>query len=268
MDSEIIANLSRALICLALAVPRVHLALMFVPMMALKETQGLIRSGIVLAVALPIAVSNFYSLEVTTIGTIGTMFMMLKEAAIGIVLGYLLSLPFNLFISVGAIIDNQRGATSGQAVDPTLGNTSLLGSFMQKAFVIVLIEAGSFGLIFGLVMDTYVLWPSWQFYPEPLLSGQALIIDYFSVMTQKIMLYVLPILVVMLLIDLAFAVLGLFSPQLQVYFLSMPAKSLVALLCLAMYATTLFYYGQLEIEKIVHLRKLLPTLFHVDHGYE
>lgn len=268
MDNEIIVNLSRALICLSLAVPRIHLALMFVPIMALKETQGLVRSGIVLAVSLPIAVSNYYSLDISEIGTIGVMFLMLKEAAIGIVLGYLLSLPFNLFISVGAIIDNQRGATSGQAVDPTLGNTALLGAFMQKAFVIVLIEAGTFGLIFGLVIDTYVLWPSWQFYPQPLLSGQELIIEYFSVMTQKVMLYVLPILVVMLLIDLAFAILGLFSPQLQVYFLSMPAKSVVGLLCLALYATTLFYYGQLEVEKLVHLRKLLPTIFQVDSGYE
>ena len=144
----------------------------------------------------------------------------------------------------------------------------MLGAFMQKAFVIVLIQAGSFGLIFGLIMDTYVLWPSWQFYPEPLLSGQAIVIDYFSVITQKIMLYVLPILVVMLLIDLAFAVLSLFSPQMQVYFLSMPAKSLIALLCLAIYATTLFYYGQEEFEKLVHLRKLLPLLFRVDSGYE
>lgn len=268
MDGELFFNMSRAVTCMALAIPRIHLALMFVPVMALKETQGLVKSGVVLAVSLPIAVSNYYILDTTELGSMGILFLMLKEAAIGMVIGYLLSLPFNLFVSIGAIIDNQRGATSGQAFDPTLGNTTLLGSFMQRAFVVMLIEAGMFGLIFGLIIDTYVLWPSWNFYPEPLLTGQDLIIDYFSVMTQKIMLYVLPILVVMLLIDLAFAILGVFSPQLQVFFLSMPAKSLVALLCLAIYASTLFYYGQLEIEKILDLRKLLPLLFQVDTDHE
>jgi type III secretion protein T len=263
VDHPLATELPRLISCLALAIPRIQLALLFVPLMGLKETRGLLKSGIVVAVALPVAASNFYTIDTAAIGAMGMIMLLLKEAAIGIVIGVLLSLPFHMFASIGFIIDNQRGATSGQAFDPTLGSTSFLGQFMEKAFTVMIIELGMFSMLFGLVINTYVLWPSWEFFPEPLLTGQELLANYFSDMTQKVMLYVLPILIVMLLIDLAFAVLGLFSPQLQIYFISMPAKTLVALLCLVIYASSLYYYGQLEIEKTLDLKELLPTLFKV-----
>jgi type III secretion protein T len=268
MDTLLALDLSRLVTCLALAIPRIQLALLFVPLMALKETRGLLKSSVVIAVGLPVAASNFYSLDVSSIGAVGMVMLLIKEATIGIVLGVLLSLPFHLFSSIGFIIDNQRGATSGQAFDPALGNTSFLGLFMEKAFTVMIIEVGLFSLIFGLLIHTYVLWPSWEFFPEPLTSGQLLLSDYFSDMTRKIMLYVLPILIIMLLIDLAFAILGLFSPQLQIYFIAMPAKTLVALFGLALYASSLYYYGQLEMEKILDLQSLLPTLFRVGGHHE
>lgn len=263
MLADYIDVFSRAFLSLALAMPRMHMALMFVPVMGLKEIQGLVKIAIVIGVSIPVAVHNYYTVDTVDLGSAGYTLIVLKESIIGAILGLLLSLPFNLFLSVGAIIDNQRGATSGQMFDPTLGNTSLLGAFMQKTFSILLIEAGMFYILFGLVMDTYVLWPVWDFYPEPLFTGQEIILNEFSSMTQKIMLYTMPILIIMLLIDLAFAVLGLFSPQLQVYFLSMPAKSVVALAALVMYSGSLWYYGVLEIENYQKLHRLLPLMFKV-----
>lgn len=260
MDQSIYHNINHAIISLAIAMPRIHLAFLFIPAMGLKEVKGLLKTAIVIAISIPIAVKSYYTFDPSEFGSLKMSFILLKEAGIGLIIGYLLSLPFNLFLSIGAIIDNQRGATSGQMFDPSLGNTTLLGSFMQKTFVILLIEAGLFSLIFMLVIETFVLWPISDVVPEALFSGEKLIVEQFNSMTQKIMLYVLPVLVVTLLVDLAFAVLGLFSPQLQVFFLSMPAKSLVSLLTLALYASSLWYYGLLEVENFNDLRESLPLL--------
>ncbi|TQV84085.1 EscT/YscT/HrcT family type III secretion system export apparatus protein [Exilibacterium tricleocarpae] len=261
MDQVLFQNISQAILSLALAMPRIHLALLFVPAMGLKEVRGLLKTAIVISVAMPIAAKNYYTVDPSNFGPLKIAFIMLKEAGIGMVIGFLLSLPFHLFLSIGAIIDNQRGATSGQMFDPSLGSTTLLGSFMQKTFVVLIIEAGLFATIFMLVIETYIFWPISDIFPKPLFSGEQLVIEQFSDMTQKIMLYVLPVLVVTLLVDLAFAIIGLFSPQLQVFFLSMPAKSLVSLLALAMYAGSLWYYGMLEVEAFNNLKASLNLLF-------
>lgn len=244
--------------------PRVHVALLFVPAMALKEIKGLLKTAVIIAVALPVAVNNYYSIDFTSLGIIHLAFVLLKEAAIGVIIGVLLSLPFNIFISVGAIIDNQRGATSGQMADPALGQTTFLGSFMQRTFVIIMIEAGMFGLLFSILLDSFLLWPVVDNFPKLLFSGEQLVISQFSDMTQKIILYVLPVLIVMLLIDLGFAMLGLFSPQMQVYFLSMPAKSITALFVLVLYASTMWYYGVLELERFNDLKASLPLLMETE----
>ncbi len=260
MDQALYNDLFHAASSLALAIPRVHLALLFVPAMALKELKGLLKTAVVIAVALPVAVQNFYTIDFSELTVYSIAFTVLKEAGIGMVLGFLLSLPFNIFLSAGAIIDNQRGATSGQLFDPTLGSTTFLGTFMQRTFAIVLIEAGMFALIFSVVIDSFVVWAVFEPFPELLFSGEQYVINQFNDMTIKIVLYVMPILVVMLLIDLGFSILGLFSPQLQVYSMAMPAKTLVALLVLVMYASTMWYYSLLEAEKFNDLKDSLPII--------
>ncbi|VUD40252.1 hypothetical protein TDB9533_00035 [Thalassocella blandensis] len=261
MEQDLIHNVHHALMSIALAMPRIYIALLLVPAMGLKEAKGLIKTGIVVATAIPVAVNNYYNVDPSAYGPLNIAFIMLKEAAIGMVIGYLLSLPFHLFMSIGAIIDNQRGATSGQMFDPALGSTTLLGSFMQKTFVIMIIEAGLFATIFSVITKTYLFWPISEVIPEPLFSGEQYIIDQFNTMTRHIMLYVLPVLIVTLLVDLGFAVVGLFSPQLQVFFLSMPAKSLASLLTLVLYASTLWYYGLLEVGKYADLQDSMHLLF-------
>ena len=262
MEKDFIHNSYHAIMCLALAMPRIYIALLLIPAMGLKEVKGLVKTGIVIAVAIPIAAKNYYAIDPSAFGPLKISFIMLKEAGIGLVVGYLLSLPFHLFLSIGAIIDNQRGATSGQMFDPALGNTTLLGSFMQRTFVVLIIEAGLFATIFAVVIKTYLFWPIADVFPEPLLSGEQLIIEQFNLMTRHIMLYVLPVLIVTLLVDLAFAVIGLFSPQLQVFFLSMPAKSLASLMTLVLYASTLWYYGVLEVDKFKDLQESIQLLFY------
>lgn len=261
MEQDFIHNVHHALMSLSLAMPRVYIALLLVPAMGLKEAKGLIKTGIVIATTIPVSVSNYYNIDPSDYGALNMAFIMLKEAAIGLVIGYLLSLPFHLFMSIGAIIDNQRGATSGQMFDPALGSTTLLGSFMQKTFVIMIIEAGLFASIFAVLIKTYYFWPVSDVFPEPLFSGEQFIVDQFNTMTRHIMLYVLPVLIVTLLVDLGFAVVGLFSPQLQVFFLSMPAKSLASLLTLVLYASTLWYYGLLEVGKFSDLENSMQLLF-------
>src|SRR4030095_8496129 len=61
--------------------------------------------------------------------------LLLKEAFVGFVLGYLVAIPFWAFEAVGFIIDNQRGASIAATINPLTGNdSSPLGLMFNQAF--------------------------------------------------------------------------------------------------------------------------------------
>ncbi|MCD3082962.1 SPI-1 type III secretion system export apparatus protein SpaR, partial [Salmonella enterica subsp. enterica serovar Enteritidis] len=58
--------------------------------------------------------------------------LVLQEAAVGVMLGCLLSWPFWVMHALGCIIDNQRGATLSSSIDPANGiDTSEMANFLN-----------------------------------------------------------------------------------------------------------------------------------------
>lgn len=174
--------------------------------------------------------------------------LILKEALIGFTLGFLLAIPFWIFETVGFIIDNQRGASMGATLNPLTGHdSSPLGQLFSLAFIVYFLTAGGISVLLGVLYDSYRLWHPLQFWPSlspefgDVLMGQ---------LNRLIMLGLLlsaPVLVAMFLTELGLALVSRFTPQLQVFFLAMPIKSALALLILAMYASTLFDYAVPEL---------------------
>ncbi|WP_459448078.1 EscT/YscT/HrcT family type III secretion system export apparatus protein, partial [Erwinia amylovora] len=51
----------------------------------------------------------------------GWLILLLKECVIGLILAMTLCVPFWIVISLGEILDNQRGATISDSIDPVNG---------------------------------------------------------------------------------------------------------------------------------------------------
>lgn len=250
------------IVAVMIAMVRILAALFLVPLFSLKVIKGLPRYAVAIAIAMPVSVTLITTVEDRNLGLILLGFVMLKEAMIGFIIGFLLAVPFWIFQSVGVMIDNQRGALAGGYFNPGAGpDSSMLSDFLSRALVIVLITTGMLPMMFSVLIESYILWPPLEWMPTLIDTGYEFLIKVVSSLIYQYVLYSGPIILILLLIDTAFAILGTYSPQLQVYFLSMPAKSLVALFVLVLYGDTLWYLGGEELMNYLNVTDALIYIF-------
>ncbi len=262
MPIEVLGTLPSMLSAIGIAVPRIMVVLLLVPMFIFRDLQPVLRTAISLAVALPVAAGVFFEHQMMAPGPWIVTGLILKEIAIGAVLGTLLALPFWLYQSIGAIFDMQRGGLIGQQLNPQLGpQEAPTAKLLEQALIVLMIQIGAFVWFFMVLLESYILWPATHWLPEIQAQGHEPLIHAFSGMTQAMALYALPLMGTMLLIEVCFMIMSLYSPQLQVYFLAMPMKTLTGLFVLLVYAGTLWSLGSDEFAGYRDLLDRLPSIF-------
>lgn len=242
-----ISDLGTILVSFALSIVRTFVILTFIPLFSFKQVKArLIKVSVSAAIGVPIFLDIYDNLYNKDLFIFSTSLLILKEVALAVVIGYILAMPFWIFQSVGAMIDNQRGALSAGYFNPASGpDASMLGDLLEKVTVIALLFAGVFPYLFSFIYSSYALWPVLEPMPEFQSMAWWEFAKLFNQLVRQFVLYAGPVILVLLLIEAAFAILGAYSPQLQVYFMAMPAKGITAL------AILFFYFGFL-IEHMVN----------------
>ena len=106
-----------------------------------------------------------------------------------------------------------------------------------------------------MIWDSYLIWPPTLWLPTLAEDGFDVFVGLLGDTFTHLLLYAAPFIALLLMIEFAISLLSLYSPQLQVFVLSMPAKSLAGL------GFLLLYLGLLE-ELIVGRMGLLGDLKH------
>jgi len=224
--------------------PRLLAMCSMLPLFNRQLLPGLLRYAICAALGLvlvPMLMPRYAELD---LGTIGLLLLMTKEVFVGLVLGFMVALPFWIFEAVGFVIDNQRGASLGAVINPATGNdSSPLGILFNQAFLVFFLVGGGFTLMLSLLYDSFRLWDLWSWAPTLRADSIPLMLDQLSRFMRLVLLFAAPAIVAMFLAELGLALVSRFTPQLQVFFLAMPIKSALALLVLVLYMSTLFEYA-------------------------
>ncbi len=259
MDSQqIFAPAGRAVIALMCATVRIQLALAIIPLFNRQTVPGLLRAGIGVGLSVVLAPSVLASFAGQVPPTLPLMLILIKEAFIGLVLGYAVAALFWGVEAVGFFIDNQRGANIASTLNPLTGNdSSPLGILFNQAFVVYFLVAGGFGVFMRLVYASYGVWPVMHFFPHLPPDGVVVFAQLFARIVRLGVLLSAPAIVAMLLAELGLALVSRFVPQLQVFFLAMPVKCGMAFFVLVVYLPTLFGYLS---DEIGHLPDLLGSL--------
>lgn len=176
-------------------------------------------------------------LEVTTTPlTFNSMMMlyMVKEAFIGFLLGYMISVPFMIVQNVGLIIDHQRGGASLMVNDPTIQNqSSPLGTLFNMMLIYIFFMIDGPFLFIETILTSYELIP-----PDAFINPSFFVKDSEFWVTQirllnDIMVTTIrlasPALLMILMTDMFLGIANRLAPQVQITFLGMPLKSLLAL---------------------------------------
>ncbi|WP_444927865.1 type III secretion system export apparatus subunit SctT [Microbulbifer sp. TRSA002] len=229
-------SLERMIQAYILSLPRIYLVFTVLPMMS-KGFLGssMIRNGILLSLALFIFPLTEGSLS-DDLGKVGYISILLKESAIGLVIGVVVAIPFWIAEGVGFLIDNQRGSTMSNMVNPLLGDeTSPLGVYLSHLLNTFFIMSGAFLLMMGVIYQSYVYWPIGKMFPEDLTGTDVYIFSQLDFLTKSIVVFSAPIVISMFLAEFTLALINRFSPQLNVFFMAMPIKSAVGIFVLVIY---------------------------------
>lgn len=171
------------------------------------------------------------------------LLVVVKELLIGVIIGFMLGVLFWAAESLGALIDNQRGASMAVGSDPLSGGqmTPYASLFFQSV-AMLFFQSGAFVSFIGMLMESFALWPLLS--PLPGLTGPGL---YNLMLLQADLILRLavtigaPVLALCFLTDFCLGLVNRFAQQLNVFVLSMPIKSAVVLFVLVVYAGTLLY---------------------------
>ena len=241
---------------LVIGMARIYPCAILVPAFCFQHIRGLPRHVIVMVLALMPMPAIHAALQGEEHSALMTVGLVLKETALGVLLGVLLSMPFWLFESVGALLDNQRGALTGGQINPSLGpDATPIGHMFKQLAIFLLMVTLGLGVLTQVIWDSYLIWPATTWMPLPAADGFSVFLGLVGDTFTHMMLYAAPFIAVLLLLEFGVALLSLYSPQLQVSSLAMPVK------CLAGLAFLLLYLPLLQ-DLIVGRMSLLGDLKH------
>lgn len=167
------------------------------------------------------------------------LFLMLKEMFIGFGLGVIISVPFIVVQNVGMLIDNQRGGASLMVNDPTIQNqSSPIGTMFNMVLIYLFFVIDGPFYFFNAIVISYEIMPIDQFIGPHFFNKDTAFWKLQFDLLNKVMLLttqlVAPALVTILMTDMFLGIANRLAPQVQITFLGMPLKSLLALMIVAL----------------------------------
>ncbi|WP_226477355.1 type III secretion system export apparatus subunit SctT [Pseudomonas sp. MWU16_30323] len=221
---------------LVVAMARIYPVAILVPAFCFQHIRGRFRNVIVMVMALIPTPGIHAAMSGQDYSVLMLIGLVLKEAALGFLLGTLLAMPFWMFESVGALLDNQRGALAGGQLNPSLGpDATPIGHLFKQLVIYLLIVMLGLSVLTQVIWDSYLIWPATAWLPLPAVNGFSVFLGVLGDTFTYMMLYAAPFIAVLLFLEFGFAVLGLYSPQLQVSTLATPVKCLAGLVVLLLY---------------------------------
>ena len=209
---------------LALAVARTG-ALVSLCGLVPRSLPGMARNVVVIAFSIVIA-QPVASVDAGAADLITLTFM---NVVLGGVLGWFLGLFVSMFNVAGSVVDMQTGVTLGSVFDPETGSSpGPFAMFYQLGGQALLVVLGAFGVV------VQVLWASTKVIP---LDGALGSLDSLgdastnavSTMFQRGVELAMPVLAVLFVAELAFGLLSRLAPGINMFLISLPAKTLMVL---------------------------------------
>ncbi len=178
---------------------------------------------------------------------------MIKEAAIGGILGFLTSIPFYAAQGAGSLIDHQSGSQSLQVTDPsTQVQSSPTGLLYNNVMLVTFFLLGGPFLLFDALITTYSVFPTDQFINPAYFSPTSPLFLHVLKMLNQMMIVVLqlsaPSIIAVLMSDLFLGIANRMAPQVQISFLLWSLKSFSGIAVL--WAGWWFIIKQIDIQTI------------------
>lgn len=223
-------------LALILTTPRILVAFSVIPVFSQPIFPAMVRNGVMVMISLSLLPLTKEQLTGITLDIPMFVLLIFKEAVIGLLLGYAMSLPFWAARGAGLVMDMQRGAMSSMFFSPTIGNmVSPLGNLLAQLAITLVFTSGGFMLLLQTLMLSYQVWPLDKFFPDLTPETAGFFARQLDALMYTTLLIAGPFIGIMLIIDIGTGLVGRYLPQLNIFILSMPIKSALVFLILIIY---------------------------------
>jgi flagellar biosynthesis protein FliR len=219
-----------------LVLSRVAATFALVPLPQLRQSSTTVR--IVLSLAITMALQSAWPMTPAPLGgglvELGALLgRMAMEAGFGIAIGLVVALVSEAFTLSMQILGIQAGYGYASTIDPN--------SEADSGVLVVLAQLTSWMLFLAFGMERHVIralarslesYPAGAFAISP--EARSAVLSLGSVVFSTALRLALPVIALLLLVDIAFALFGKLHAQLQLLSLAFPAKMLATLAMLAM----------------------------------
>ena len=190
----------------------------------------------------------------------------IKEIFVGILMGFMMSIPFVVVQTTGMVIDHQRGGASLMVNDPTIQNqSSPLGTFFNLILIYIFFTIDGPFVVLEIISQSYDILP-----PDRFLNASFFDIhskfwaDVMHIMGKVMIISTqlgAPALIMILMTDVFLGIANRLAPQVQITFLGMPLKSLLALAIIFFGWELLISQMQVESYKWINYLREMVKLF-------
>ncbi len=216
---------------------RIMAIIIHIPVFGGQNIPNQVRIGLGLVLALVLVPWQPLPATAATIGAIAYSIAVAKEIVIGTLVGFAADLAFGAIQLAGSAMGTGSGFESSRIFNPALGESgsSFDQIFVMTATMIFLVIDGHHLVLIALQKTFEVL---------PVNSGlpfngiEALMRTTVTLITAGLHL-ALPVMAALILTDLVLGLLARVAPQVQVYFLGLPVKVVVALMALSLTFTVI-----------------------------
>jgi len=233
------AELSVVLPTLGAVFARVGAAIWIAPFLGGRLVPATVKTGL----ALLLTAVLFPQVVGTTGALAGAPPLLLaavigKEALVGAALGFVVALVFWAAEAAGRLADTARGANMAEVLVPQTGaRSSPLGDLFIQLTLVLFIVLGGHRIFVMTLGNSFSVLPITHFPSAGGLGGFALLCGR---LTADLLLIALtlaaPVIAALFLADVTLGVINRFAPQINVFFIAMPAKALLGVAVLALSA--------------------------------
>ena len=237
LDPQLQHAINRAILLWALISARLLPIVQLTPYLGGKATPQSVKMALTIALTALVypVIWSTGSADQLPDGAFNLSMLLFKELFLGVLFGFVAALVFDSVRVAGQIIDNARGQTQSMSFAPQLPERiSVTGNYLYQLAIVLFLLIGGHRLMLTAIVHSFASIPP---HVMPNLGDQLASIPYgvIRLSADAITLGVLlafPVLATILLMDLCLALINRAAPQINVFFLGMPIKSMLGILVL------------------------------------
>lgn len=180
-----------------------------------------------------------------------------REVLTGLALGYVVVLIYSVFLNAGQMVDLKAGLMMSGVFEPQFGSrVTLMGQFYYLLALVFYLTVNGHHYFLQTLADSYELIPLQAgFMGQEAALGM---VELFAAMFALAFQMVAPIIIILMIMDIAMGLLAKTVPQIQVFILGLPLKIALSLLLFAILVPAFGVVWERYLERFIgHLGRFM-----------